>query len=280
VTAAVAASGAAADPLAAIPGPVLVIAPHSDDETLGCGGTIALLAPTRPVHVVYATDGRLSPSGPDGKAAPGADALPAIRRAEAEAAMGRLGLGSDRLRFLDLPDGRLRAHLPTLTAHLAELIRAIRPKTVLTPFRYDQHPDHLAVRRATVAALAAEGTASGEIALLEYFVYFRYPLLPERDIRRAVAADRLLAVDIEAVRTKKRAALDAYVSQATRYFPWQTRPVLTAAILDEHASGPEWFVRAAADLATSELFRRDSLLLRINLLVGPALVRWKKRVLG
>ncbi len=258
----------------------MVIAPHSDDETLGCGGTIALLAPTRPIHVVYAADGRLSPSGADGQPAPAAAALPAVRRAEAEAAMARLGVGANRLHFLDLPDGQLRAQLGTLTARLTELIRAIRPQTVLTPLRYDQHPDHLAVYRATVAAVAAAGEAPGAIMLLEYFVYFRYPLLAESDIRLAVAAEHLVAVDIEPVRLDKRAALDAYGSQVTRYFPWQTRAVLAEAVLDEHVTGPEWFVHAAANLPPTELFRRDSLRLRLNLFLGPTLVRWKKRLLG
>ncbi len=270
----------ASDALSSLAGPVLVVAPHSDDETLGCGGTIARLAPTMPVHVVYAADGRLSPSGADGKPAPDADALPAIRRAEAEAAMARLGVAADRLHFLDLPDGRLAAERATLTTRLAELIRTIRPKTVLTPFRYDQHPDHLAVHAATVAALGRERNAAAPITLLEYFVYFRYPLLAEHDIRRAIAAEHLLGVDIETVRAEKRAALQAYASQVTCFYPWQKRPILTAAVLDEHASGQEWFVRALPDLPTARLFRGDSLRLRINLRFGPKLVHWKKRLLG
>jgi LmbE family N-acetylglucosaminyl deacetylase len=279
MTAAAATAGGSVDATTSLEGPVLVVAPHSDDETLGCGGTIALFAPTRSIHVVYAADGRLSPSGADGKPAAEADSLPAVRRAEAETAMAGLGLGADRLHFLDLPDGQLNAHRSTLTARLAELVRTLRPRTVLTPFRYDQHPDHLAVHKATVDAVA-EGSATGEITLLEYFVYFRYPLLAEGDIRRAVAPAHLVEIDIEPVRVAKRAALDAYVSQVTHYFPWQTRPVLTEAVLDEHASGPEWFVHAAADLSPAELFQRDSMRLRINLLFGPALVRWKKRLLG
>ena len=129
---------------------------------------------------------------------------------------------------------------------------------------------------ATVAALGPAPAAT----LFEYFVYFRYPLLAEPDIRRAVAPRHLRLVDIEAVRGDKRAALAAYASQVTRFFPWQTRPVLTEAVLDEHAGGPEWFVRAPPGLPTGQLFTRDSLRLRINLRWGPALVHWKKRFLG
>ena len=43
-------------------GPVIVVAPHPDDETLGCGATIMQkLAAGTPVHVVIATDGRYWP---------------------------------------------------------------------------------------------------------------------------------------------------------------------------------------------------------------------------
>jgi LmbE family N-acetylglucosaminyl deacetylase len=266
----------AVDPHRVIEGPVLVVAPHVDDETLGCGGTMARLAADLPIHVLYAADGRLSPSGPDGKPAAEAASLPAIRRAEAEAAMRRLGVPVDHLHFLALPDGALAAHATRLEAGLRERIVALAPRTVLAPFRHDQHPDHLAVYRATRAAL---GGVSG-VVLLEYFVYYRYPLLAEKDIRRAVDPRHLLAIDIDPVRDRKRAALDDYPSQVTRFFPWQQRPVLTAPVLDDHCAGPELYVRAAAALSPGELFTRDSLRLRINLRLGAQIVRWKKRLLG
>jgi LmbE family N-acetylglucosaminyl deacetylase len=268
---------AAVDPRTVIDGPVLVVAPHVDDETLGCGGTMARLASAGvPIHVLYAADGRLSPSRPDGKPADEAATLPAIRRAEAEAAMRRVGVPVDHLHFLALPDGEVGAHAGRLAAELRTCLDALAARTVLAPFRFDQHPDHLAVHRAVRTVLGGE---SG-IVLLEYFVYYRYPLLAEKDIRLAVDPRHLLAVDIESVRDCKRAALDDYASQVTHYFPWQQRPVLTAAVLDDHCAGPELFVRAATDLSPGELFVRDSLRLRFNLRLGPQIVRWKKRLLG
>jgi LmbE family N-acetylglucosaminyl deacetylase len=268
---------AAVDPRIIIEGPVLVVAPHVDDETLGCGGTIARLAAAAvPIHVLYATDGRLSPSRPDGKPANEAASLPAIRRAEAEAAMRRLGVPVDHLHFLGLPDGALAAQPERLEAKLRGCIDAVAPRIILAPFRHDQHPDHLAVYRAARTALAG---ATG-VAFLEYFVYYRFPLLAEKDIRRAVDPRHLLAIDIDAVRDRKRLALEDYTSQVTCYFPWQQRPILTATVLDDHSAGPELFMRAAADLPTGQLFARDSLRMRINLHLGPQIVRWKKRLVG
>jgi LmbE family N-acetylglucosaminyl deacetylase len=276
VATAPAAVSAVADPSAHLAGPVLVVAPHVDDETLGCGGTIALLSAQVAVHVLYAADGRLSPSGPDGGPAAAAATLPAIRRAEAEAAMQRLGVPAERLHFLALPDGALAANAGKLEQGLRQCVAAVAPRTVLAPFRHDQHPDHIAVYRATRAALGAVS----DIDFLEYFVYYRYPLLVEQDIRRAVEPRHLLAIDIDAVRERKRSALEDYPSQVTRFYPWQQRPVLTAPVLDDHCAGPELFVRAAATMPTGELFARDSVRLRINLHLGPQIVRWKKRFLG
>lgn len=264
------------EPTTAIDGPVLVLAPHSDDETLGCGATIARLAPTVPVHVAYGTDGRLSPIGPDGKAAPDAAALVALRRTEARDAMALLGVPAEQLHFLDLPDGRLTAEQARLMSGIESLIERLRPRTVMAPFRYDQHPDHLAVHRAAVAALRGRA----DIRLLQYFVYYRYPLLAEPDIRRWVAPRHCVGVDMAPVRTRKRQALACYRSQVERHFPWQQRPVLTPEVLDDHCAGIEQLVTAPPDLADRALFAVDSLRLRLNLRYGPQAVLWKKRLLG
>jgi LmbE family N-acetylglucosaminyl deacetylase len=45
------------DPGDVVPGTLLVLAPHLDDEALACGGTIASLPEKTRVHVAFATDG-------------------------------------------------------------------------------------------------------------------------------------------------------------------------------------------------------------------------------
>lgn len=264
------------DPATTIAGPLLVLAPHSDDETLGCGATIARLAPTVPVHVAYGTDGRLSPIGPDDKAAPDTQTLVALRQTEAQEAMALLGVPVEQLHFLGLPDGRLNAEQARLTSAIEDLIDRLCPRTVMAPFRYDQHPDHLAMHRAAVALLRSRA----DIQLLQYFVYYRYPLLAEPDIRKWVAPEHCIGVDMAPVRVRKRQALDCYRSQVTCHFPWQQRPCLMPAILDDHCAGIEQFVTAPPDLADHALFTADLLRLRLNLRYGPQAVLWKKRLLG
>jgi LmbE family N-acetylglucosaminyl deacetylase len=190
--------------------------------------------------------------------------------------MALLGVPAGNLHFIGLPDGRLSAERRQLEAALAELLDTVRPRTVIAPFRHDQHPDHLAMHRAAVRLLRERP----DIRLLQYFVYYRYPLLAEHDIRCVVAPQLCVAVDATPVRALKRRALDCYRSQVQLYYPWQTRPILVPPILDDHCAGTEQFVTAPADLADRELFRVDSLRLRLNLRYGPLAVRWKKRLLG
>ena len=259
------------------PGPVLVAVPHSDDEALGLGGLLALLVRAKTeTHLVYATDGRLSPAGPDGRAAPDSDKLVAVRKEEARNAMAVLGIAPDRLRFLDFPDSGLRRHEAELVDRLRRLVDELNPRTILAPFRFDQHPDHLALRRAVGAVLGLKP----DIALREYFVYYRYPLSAEKDIRRAVSQLYLRAVDIDEVRDIKMAALHCYKSQVTCYSPWQDRPILTAALLEDQCTGSELFTVAPSGLPVSQLFASSTMLLRLNLFLGPKLVFLKKRWLG
>jgi LmbE family N-acetylglucosaminyl deacetylase len=259
-------------------GPVVVLAPHSDDEALGCGGTVALLVRAGvPVHVVYMTDGRRSPAGEDGEPAPDADALVATRRQEAQDAMAVLGVPAERLHFLDLPDGALTAAEDRAETLLSRLFERLRPRTVFAPFRHDQHPDHLATHRLA-RRLAASG--DGMIALYQYFVYYRYPMTPGTDIRRSVAARHMRRVDIAEVREVKRRALACYPSQVTAYYPWQTRAVLTPETVERLTSGDEVF--AAFDEGTPDraLFEGVPPWFWPALRFGPRAVFLKKRYLG
>src|ERR1700743_569020 len=89
-------------PSAVTPAPLLVIAPHPDDETFACGGLIALKRKANiPVTIIFITDG--------GQSAVRTEAdgthLTARRKDEAAAACKILGVEPDRIHFLDAPDG-------------------------------------------------------------------------------------------------------------------------------------------------------------------------------
>jgi N-acetylglucosamine malate deacetylase 1 len=255
----------------------LIMVPHMDDEVLACGGTMALLPNKAAWHVVYATDGMGSPEpvlpwrdkvSPD---------LGRIRQAEARAATALLGLPPENVHFLNLPDGRLRRHTPALRQALLQRVARLQPDHLLAPFRYDRHPDHLALNH-TVMRLVQEGAFRG--ALTEYFVYHRWRLLPAGDVRRYVRPGLLHQIDVTAVSAQKREALDCFKSQTTCFYPWQMRPNLTPELLDEAGRAPELFLRFDATLPGTAVFQHTVPWIRIAHRLEPILKKRKDRLVA
>jgi LmbE family N-acetylglucosaminyl deacetylase len=124
---------------------VMVLAPHPDDESLGCGGLIAEgQAHGRDVHVVVLTDG--SGSHPRSREFP-ARRLAALRMEEGRAAIRTLGLSEDRITFLDLRDGQMPVTGKLFDDVVARIVghgRACRAGTICTTWLHDPHPDHYA----------------------------------------------------------------------------------------------------------------------------------------
>lgn len=232
----------------------LVLAPHMDDEALACGGTMLLHRRKSDVHCLFATDGTGSPAPLlpwQGKADAG---LAQRRREEALAAAAVIGIPSANLQFLDLPDGRLAHCRPALEAGLAQAIARLNPEFVFAPFRYDVHPDHVALNRATRVVLRGRPAAP---MMLEYFVYNRLRFVPGGDVRQALDQDALLSVDTAPVAAAKRMALDSYRSQTDLLHAWQERPILTPESLRQRCAEPECFLRTDPNAPLSEGFLRD-----------------------
>ncbi len=123
-------------------GRVLVLAPHPDDETIGCGGTIRLHRRRGDeVKVVFVTDGA---AGDPRRYYRGRN-YPALRRKEARQAARVLGV--ENLEFWTHPDGAL-AGASDLPGQLKELLSRARPDIVYLPFAGDDHPDHQALAKA------------------------------------------------------------------------------------------------------------------------------------
>src|SRR5215204_3824066 len=133
------------NPVEFLPGKLVVVAPHMDDELLACGGAMALLPQKENIHVIYATDGMKSPSPilPHDRISPD---LGEVRRRESLAAMGQLGVPGENLHFLQLPEAELNKHTAALRCALLKHVEAIQPDHILMPFRFDRHPDHLAIK--------------------------------------------------------------------------------------------------------------------------------------
>jgi LmbE family N-acetylglucosaminyl deacetylase len=128
----------------------LVIAPHPDDETLGCGVTIMRkVRAGAKVQVVIAADGRYFPSSQ--LISP--DQMAQIRRAEATRACEILGLSSDSVRFLEFEDKGLTREFGALVQRLEEVITDLKPDEILAPSILDPQKDHRALSRALRAAV-------------------------------------------------------------------------------------------------------------------------------
>jgi LmbE family N-acetylglucosaminyl deacetylase len=215
---------------------VLVVAPHPDDEVLGCGGTIARMAAQgRQVAVLILTDGATSHRSFVGEAT--------VRRMRAEEAVAAAtALGVPPPEQLGLPDGALTAHLDEAVAAVTGRIRAFSPGTVLTTWGRDPHPDHRAASAAVRRAVARARTD----ALLAEFPVWHWHRLPwtrsgpgpgsgsrPRQLARALADAGGLrtvgrfptAVDVRETLARKWAALSCYRSQMVACQPgWPTLP--------------------------------------------------------
>lgn len=155
---------------------VLVIAPHPDDETLGCGGTLARLAPNCAIQLLLVTNGD------------GGGGLPpdtsARRKQEMAEAARTLGIQTPII-HLDEPDGRF-ADTPAYRSMLAAIVRKFDPNWVFLPWLGDTHLDHARISRASSQVLRATPVEQ----LLYYETWTPVPATHVVDITPTVEAKR------------------------------------------------------------------------------------------
>jgi len=150
--------------------PCLVVAPHPDDETLGCGATIARVrAMGMDVHVAVVTDGRGHP--PD---FPDPDGLAELRRGETLRACKLLGVAASEVKFLGFHDGRAADSVEAIEERLFAIIMEINPDPIFVPFAIDNHADHRAVAVAAARALRRGGTRASVYAYPMWFWFPRF----------------------------------------------------------------------------------------------------------
>jgi LmbE family N-acetylglucosaminyl deacetylase len=135
---------------------IVVLAPHMDDETIGCGGTLALHAQRgAQITVVFLTDGRNGSSEVNTLYGEERERkqreLIELRITEARAALQRLGIG--RMVCLDAEDGALDK-CDRAAEQLRDVLLKHRPEIVYLPFYLEEHPDHRAASRVLLDAVA------------------------------------------------------------------------------------------------------------------------------
>ncbi len=172
-------------------GRVLVLAPHPDDETFGCGGAIIRHRQQGDdLEVVVLTDGGAAQPQPDEAAL---QRYIEFRRQETRNAAHILGY--NQLSFWDIPDRRL-AETRDLVIRLENLFRDRRADRIYAPSVWEIHPDHYALAEAAVTAVSR---GPDEVTLVMYEV--GVPLHPN------------LLLDISGLIEQKRQAMRCYPSQ-------------------------------------------------------------------
>ena len=174
---------------------VLVIAPHPDDECLGCGGAICLHgARGDRVDAVFLSSGEMALEHLAKEEAW------RIREAEAEAAAQVLGLVD--LHFLRRSDWYVGDDIAAAAAALRPILTDLEPSLVYLPHAGESHPDHQAALPIVRAAL--DGSVSASPVIRAYEVWT--PLAAYDDIE-----------DITAVMRRKLAALRRHRSQIRQF---------------------------------------------------------------
>ena len=206
-------------------GTTLVVAPHPDDESLGCGGAIALLRQQEhTVYVLFVSDGSMSHPNSQRYSA---EARRDLREREAQSALALLGVPSSNVTFLRLPDTQVPTQpLPTTlpsvpsvksvrpfdeaTTLIHHHLQRIRPQTLLVPWRRDPHGDH----RATWQLLrAAIDRTDFSIHWIEYPIWVWETTQPE-DLPTDTDGTWFKLAITEVISQKKQ-AIAAHVSQTT-----------------------------------------------------------------
>jgi LmbE family N-acetylglucosaminyl deacetylase len=175
----------------------VIVAAHPDDEVLGAGGLISILAAARArLRLVAVTDGERSHRGHASRAS-----LARRRTAETAAALRALGARAAEVVQLQLPDSGLADREDELTAALAPLIAGF--DMCLAPWDRDMHPDHEAAGRAARRAGPQQ---------LYYYPVWMWHWASPADPR--VPWDRALRVPLPPrAAGRKRAAITCFRSQ-------------------------------------------------------------------
>jgi LmbE family N-acetylglucosaminyl deacetylase len=197
-------------------GTVLVIAPHPDDETLGCGGLIARRAlEGRRVVVAVVTDGRAL-FRRFGVTEPSEAAVSAMRKDETLRAVRILGADTRDVRFLDFENEKLADERAAAERALSAILTELSPSEVYVTSPFEGHREHILTNELTRAACAATGKCP---AVFEYIV----------NLARGQTIDtlprRIVRVNVAAVREREAEALAQFKSHLDVVYKGQAEPL-------------------------------------------------------
>lgn len=203
----------------------IVFAPHQDDETLGCGGTIIKkIQKGARAKVVYMTNGNNSHKHTH------AISLKDRRREEAISACKVLGFKEEDILFLDHEDGSLQDDFDEAVKEVVKILQSFIPQEIYIPYIEDHHPDHKSTNRIVIEAIRQVGKKT---IVMEYPTWYwdHWPIVTIESKRKKqfinhlengfrsiwhLLRDLRYSVDISDVIEMKREALYKHISQLTR----------------------------------------------------------------
>ena len=167
---------------------LLVLAPHPDDEVIGCGGLLALhLRDGRQVRAVIVTDGAEAGNAE-------------IREDESQRALSILG--AVPVDFFRFRDRHLDEDADALKTRLRGVLIDFKPDLIAVPSPVEIHPDHVTLSRAFCELIQNDASLFAALAVARVAFYeVGYPIRPNT------------LVDITPVAAKKYAAITCHTSQ-------------------------------------------------------------------
>jgi LmbE family N-acetylglucosaminyl deacetylase len=195
---------------------IVVFAPHPDDETLGCGGTIIKrIHEGYEVILVVITDGRLALSANDGiESDPSPEEVKIMRREELHKVAKVLGIAPGNLICLDFEDLTVEINEPQIEKCVKEILCKLKTEEISEiyfPWEHDHHKDHQItseIVQRSIAELRISASA------------YKYSLPPR------FLEVHSIAVDISPFLNRKTQALKQYKSQTQIISRKQRKPVL------------------------------------------------------
>lgn len=190
-------------------GTTLIIAPHADDESLGCGGVISLLRKYgQSVFILLLSDGTMS--HPNSKEYP-AEKLRNLREKELLDAATILGVPAENVIFCRFPDRNVPSindeKFEVSVSGISKIIGIIKPQSIFVPWRRDPHPDH----KAAFQLINAAETSNAKI--YEYPIWLKE--LGESGDEPTSEESMPFRLNISSVISQKQEAISKHLSQIT-----------------------------------------------------------------
>ena len=186
---------------------ILVVAPHPDDETFGCGGLISMLIQNgNDVSIIVLSKGEMSHHGCC--KTPKEEIANARQRCLLKAGKA-LGLSSEDIYLLDFPDGEIDSADDHSKANLLNALIDNRPDVVLLPVPFDGWADH---ERATLMVEGLLAEKSIQCKLLYYPVWM-WHIQSFIEVFHQLKKWNVIGLNISSALVKKKKAINCYLEE-------------------------------------------------------------------